>query len=71
MNFLILAILPLKIILRQLLLLIMKKTIHKEKTFDTVKVFRVIKEQIAKETEKMTFTEFKAYLENNRLQSAK
>lgn len=34
----------------------------KERTFDTVKVFREIKEKIAKETEKMTYTEFKEYL---------
>jgi hypothetical protein len=48
------------------------KTIHKkEKTFDTVKVFREIKERIAKETEKMSFTEFKAYLGKNRLANAK
>ncbi len=38
-----------------------------EKTFDTVKVFQEIKEKIAKETEKMTFEEFKAYLKANRL----
>lgn len=36
-----------------------------EKTFDTVKVFREIKEKIAKETEKMTFAEFKEYLKIN------
>ena len=48
------------------------KTINKkEKTFDTVKVFREIKEKIAKETEKMSFAEFKEYLNKNKLQSAK
>ncbi len=49
----------------------MKTKIKKEKTFDTVKVFREIKEKIAKETEKMTFEEFKQYLEKNKLSSAK
>lgn len=48
----------------------MKKA-KKEKSFDTVKVFRAIKEKIAKETEKMTYAEFKEYLNKNRLQSAK
>ena len=43
----------------------MKTTNKKEKTFDTVKVFREIKEKIAKETEKMTFAEFKEYLKKN------
>lgn len=43
----------------------MKTIIKKEKTFDTVKVFREIKEKIAKETEKMTFAEFKEYLKTN------
>ena len=36
-----------------------------EKTFDTVKVFREIKEKIAKEIGKMTFAEIKEYLKNN------
>ena len=49
----------------------MKTKTKKEKTFDTVKVFRKIKEKIAKETEKMTFQEFKAYLDKNKLTSAK
>jgi hypothetical protein len=49
----------------------MKKIIKKEKTFDTVKVFRAIKEKIAKETEKMTFAEFKEYLNNSKLQAAR
>ena len=52
-------------------LYIMKPTNKKEKTFDTVKVFREIKEIIAKETEKMTFAEFKEYLNKNKLQPAK
>ncbi len=49
----------------------MKTTIKKEKTFDTVKVFREIKEKIAKETEKMTFEQFKEYLNKNRISAAK
>ena len=40
----------------------MKTKIKPEKTFDTVKVFREIKEKIAKETENMTFQQFKEYL---------
>lgn len=52
-------------------LCIMKTKIKKEKTFDTVKVFREIKEKIAKETEKMTFAEFKEYLNKNKLTTAK
>ena len=38
-----------------------------EKSFDTVKVFRDIKEKIAKETENMSFLEFKEYLNKNKL----
>ncbi len=49
----------------------MKTKIKKEKAFDTVKVFREIKEKIAKETEKMTFQEFKEYLNKNKLTPAK
>lgn len=49
----------------------MKPKIKKEKTFDTVKVFRAIKEKIAKETEKMTFAEFKEYLNRNKLTSSR
>ncbi len=49
----------------------MKATTKKEKTFDTVKVFREIKEKISKETERMSFTEFKEYLNKNKLQSKK
>lgn len=52
-------------------LYIMKTIIKKEKTFDTVKVFREIKEKIAKETEKMTFEQFKEYLNKNRITTAK
>ena len=49
----------------------MKAKIKKEKTFDTVKVFREIKEKIAKETENMSFAEFKEYLNKNKLQITK
>jgi len=49
----------------------MKTIIKKEKAFDTVKVFREIKEKIAKETEKMSFAEFKDYLKKNKLQATK
>ena len=49
----------------------MKPTIKTEKFFDTVKVFREIKEKIAKETEKMTFAEFKEYLNKNTLKAVK
>ncbi len=46
----------------------MKTIEKKEKTFDTVKIFREIKEKIAKETENMSFAEFKKYLKNNRVE---
>jgi hypothetical protein len=59
------------IFVHQKKLYIMKQIIKKEKTFDTVKVFREIKEKIAKETEKMTFAEFKEYLNKNKLQPEK
>lgn len=49
----------------------MKTKINKEKSFDTVKVFRDIKEKIAKETEKMSFKEFKEYLNKNKLKTSK
>jgi hypothetical protein len=48
--------------------MIQNKQSKREKTFDTVKVFREIKEKIAKETENMTFEQFKAYLKANSLQ---
>ena len=51
--------------------ILMKRKIKKEKTFDTVKVFRTIKEKIAKETEKMTFEQFKEYLNKNKLKTSK
>lgn len=48
-------------------LLIMKTKVKIEKTFDTVKVFRAIKEKIANETEKMNYEQFKAYLKKNQI----
>jgi len=49
----------------------MKTKIKKEKSFDTVKVFREIKEKIAKETEKMSFEQFKEYLNKNQMKATK
>jgi hypothetical protein len=49
----------------------MKTKIKPEKNFDTVKVFREIKEQIAKETENMTYLQFKEYLNKNKLKPEK
>lgn len=51
-------------------LLIMKTKVKIEKTFDTVKVFRAIKEKIAKETEQMNFDQFKEYLKKNQIKQA-
>ena len=45
----------------------MKTKVKIEKTFDTVKVFRAMKEKIAKETEQMNFDQFKAYLKKNQM----
>ena len=49
----------------------MKTIIKIEKTFDTVKTFRKIKEKVAKETEKVTFVACKEYLNKSKLQTAK
>ena len=43
----------------------------KEKEFDTVKFFRAVKEKIANETKGMTFSEFKAYINNRNLKTAR
>jgi hypothetical protein len=43
----------------------------KEKEFDTVKFFREVKEKISKETQGMTFEEFKEYLNKRKLKTAK
>ena len=49
----------------------MNTKIRETKTFDTVKVFREIKEKIAQETEKMNYEQFHEYLNNNQLKSVK
>ncbi|MEI6882294.1 MAG: hypothetical protein WCK82_13310 [Bacteroidota bacterium] len=48
----------------------MKTEIKQNKTFDTVKAFQEIKEKIAKETENMSFEQFKEYLKRNQLKPA-
>lgn len=53
------------------ILLVMTKKINKEKEFDTVKFFRKVKEQIAKETKGMTFDELKAYIDKRKLKLTK
>ena len=45
----------------------MKNKVKAEKEFDTVKVFRAIKDKISKEIKGMTFEQLKAYLEKNKL----
>ena len=47
----------------------MKTKTKIEKNFDTVKVFRAVKEKIAKETENMSYFQFKEYLNKNKLKS--
>ena len=41
----------------------------KEKEFDTVNFFRTVKEKIAKETQGMSFKEFKEYLSKRKLKT--
>lgn len=43
----------------------------KEKDFDTVKFFRAVKDKIARETQGMTFAEFKEYINNRKLKIAR
>ena len=43
----------------------------KEKEFDTVKFFRAVKERISKETQGMSFKEFKEYLSKRKLKTVK
>ena len=43
----------------------------KEKEFDTVKFFRAVKEKISKETQGMSFEEFKEYLNKRKLKTVK
>ncbi|WP_395052777.1 hypothetical protein [Flavobacterium sp.] len=45
----------------------MNKLNKTEKEFDTVKFFREVKEKIAKETDGMTFAQFKEYLNKRQL----
>jgi hypothetical protein len=42
------------------------ETLIKNKQFDSVKFFREEKERISRETEGMTYKEFKAYLEKHK-----
>ncbi len=39
------------------------ETIKKEKTFDAVKMMREIRDKVSSETQNMTFTEFKEYIQ--------
>jgi hypothetical protein len=43
---------------------------NKEKEFNTVKYFRTVKENIAKETQGMSFKEFKECLSKRKLKTA-
>jgi len=43
----------------------------KEKEIDTVKFFRVVKEKNSKETQGMSFEEFKEYLNKRKLKTVK
>ena len=45
----------------------MKTKIKTTKDFDTVKTFREIKDKISKDIKGMTFEQFQAYLEKNKL----
>lgn len=47
----------------------MKQKTKTEKSFDTVKVFRQIKEKIALETENMTYIQFKEYLKKHTMKT--
>jgi len=49
----------------------MSKENKENKEFDTVKFFREVKEKIAKETNGMSFAEFKELLNNRKLKLAK
>ena len=43
------------------------KAQNTEKEFDTVKFFRAVKEKIAKDTNGMSFSEFKDYISKRKL----
>ena len=47
------------------------KTSKKEKSFDTVKTFREIKEKIARDLSGMSFEQIKIYLKENSLKLQK
>lgn len=49
----------------------MKNIENIEKEFDTVKFFREVKEKIAKETQGMSFLEFKEHLNSRKLKLAR
>jgi hypothetical protein len=49
----------------------MNNKIKIEKEFDTVKVFREIKDKISREIKGMTFEQLNAYLEKNKLSTKK
>lgn len=42
-----------------------------EKEFDTVKFFRAVREKIYKDTEGMSFSEFKKYINNRKLKTVR
>ena len=48
-----------------------KKTVDQDKEFDTVTFFREVKEQIAKETQGMSFSEFKKLLDKRKVKLAR
>ena len=45
------------------------ETIKKDKTFDAVKMMRVIRDKISAETQNMTFAELKAYMKDKMKES--
>ena len=45
------------------------KTIKKEKTYDAVKMMREIRDKISYETQDMTFSELKAYIQKQLAES--
>ncbi len=49
----------------------MDNKVKKEKDFDTVAFFRATRTKIAKETEGMSFDEFKAYLNKRKIKFVK
>lgn len=46
-----------------------KDSKNTEKEFDTVKFFRAVKDKISKETNGMTFAEFKEYISKRKLKT--